>query len=252
MSLRVLIAALLALTSAGCATVPAGPKDARDPFERFNRSVFTFNDALDRAALKPVARGYVRVVPRPVRTGINHFLTNLGYPRTILNNALQGKLGDTGRDTARLVVNTVLGLGFFDPATRMGLELHNEDFGQTMGKWGIHSGPFLMLPLLGPSTVRDGLGRLPDEYTTPRHYIDDSTVRWSIIAVDVIDARAGLLDTEQLLNSAFDRYRFVRNAWLQRRQYQVYDGDVPAEDFGADDVTAEPATVPATEAPASP
>jgi phospholipid-binding lipoprotein MlaA len=252
MSSRVLIAALLALTMAGCATVPAGPKDPRDPFERFNRSMFRFNDAIDRAALKPAARGYVRVVPRPVRTGINHFLTNLGYPRTIINDALQGKLGDSGRDTARLVVNTVLGLGFFDPASKMGLDLHNEDFGQTLGKWGIHSGPYLMLPLFGPSTVRDGLGRVPDDYTTPRHYIDDSTVRWSIAAVDVIDARAGLLDTESLLNGAFDRYRFIRNAWLQRRQFQVYDGDVPAEDLGADDATADPATVPVTEAPASP
>jgi len=250
MSLRSFIAALLALTMAGCATLPPGPRDVRDPLERYNRSMFRVNDAIDRAALKPVARGYVRVVPRPVRTGINHFLTNLGYPRTVINDVLQGKLGDSGRDTARLVVNTALGLGFFDPATKMGLDLHNEDFGQTLGKWGVHSGPYLVLPLLGPSTVRDGLGRIPDEYSTPRHYINDATVRWGIIAVDVVDTRAGLLDTEGLLNQAFDRYQFVRNAWLQRREYQVRDGDVPAEDFGVDPAV-DPA-VPDTAAPSSP
>lgn len=224
-----LAAALLGLF--GCATLPGGKADPRDRFERFNRSVYRFNDAADRAVLKPVALGYVRVVPGPARHGISNFIANLTYPRTIINDMLQGKFADGARDTGRLVVNTVAGLGFFDPATRMGLEAHNEDFGQTLGKWGMHSGPYLMLPLLGPSTVRDTAGRLPDEYTTARHYIDDSRVRWGLVALDAVDTRAALLDTDAVLDEAYDRYAFVRNAWLQRREYLVRDGEGTADEL---------------------
>jgi len=153
----VLLALCLGLT--GCATLPSGKPDPRDRFERFNRAVFVFNTKLDHALLRPVAREYVKVTPQPIRTAVNNFLTNLAYPTTIVNQFLQGNLNDGVGDTARLLVNTTLGLGgLFDPASGMGLDRHGADFGQTLGKWGAHGGPFLMLPLLGPSTGRDAVG----------------------------------------------------------------------------------------------
>lgn len=229
MPIRLLTLLLSATLLSACASLPPGKPDPRDRFERYNRAMFSFDEALDRNLLLPVTRGYVKVVPRAARIGINHFLTNLGYPRTIVNDALQAKFADAGRDTLRLCVNTLLGLGFFDPATGMGLERHQEDFGQTLGRWGMPSGSYLVLPALGPSTVRDTIAQVPDEYTTGRHYIKDNTVRWGLLALDGVDKRAELLDTDQVFNETFDRYAFVRNAWLQRREFQVRDGNVPDE-----------------------
>lgn len=217
---------LATLALCGCATLPAGKRDARDPFERANRSVYRFNVAVDRAVAKPVATGYRRHVPVPIRRGIGNFLDNLGYPRTIVNELLQGKLADSGRDSVRLVINTVFGLGFFDPASRAGLDKHDEDFGQTLGRWGMPAGPYLMLPLLGPSTLRDAIGEVPDEYTTARHYLPDAGERYGVLAIDAIDTRAQLLDTDKLIEGAYDPYAFVRNAWLQRRAYLINDGAI--------------------------
>ncbi|MFT3905329.1 MAG: VacJ family lipoprotein [Steroidobacteraceae bacterium] len=231
--LKYLLAAGLTLLFAGCAAAPA-KRDPRDPLERMNRSIYSFNMALDRAVTKPIATGYKRVTPAPIRRGISNFLDNLAYPRTIVNELLQGKVADSGRDCVRLVVNTVFGLGFFDPAGRAGLEQHDEDFGQTLGKWGVPSGPYLMLPFLGPSTVRDGLGEFPDEYTTGRHYLPTAPERYGVLAVDVIDTRAQLLDNDQLIAQSYDPYAFVRNAWLQRRAYLVNDGTTPDDDADAD------------------
>jgi phospholipid-binding lipoprotein MlaA len=227
---RCLLAVAGCLMLGACATLPPNTqRDPRDPLERYNRAIYRFNRALDQGVTRPVARGYVKVVPQPVRTGVHNFLTNLSYPRTVVNDALQGKIRNAGSDVVRLTVNTVLGLGFFDPASAMGLEKHDEDFGQTLGRWGVAPGPYFMLPLLGPSTIRDTVGRVPDEYTTPRHYIKDSTVKWGLLAVDVVDTRAGLLDTENLLEQSYDEYSFLRNAWLRRRNFQVHDGNVPDE-----------------------
>jgi phospholipid-binding lipoprotein MlaA len=213
-----------------CATLPPNSqRDARDPLERYNRAMYSFNRALDKSIALPVARGYVKVVPQPVRQGVHNFLTNLSYPVTLVNDALQGKLAAAGSDLGRFTVNTLLGLGLFDPATAMGLAANDEDFGQTLGRWGVAPGPYFMLPILGPSTIRDTVGRVPDEYTTPRHYIRDSTVKWGITAVDLIDTRVSLLDQEDLLRQSFDEYSFVRNAWLRRRDYKVHDGNVPDE-----------------------
>ena len=157
-----LVLALVALSFAGCATLPGKP-DPRDPFERFNRSSFAFNDALDRAVAKPVAKAYKKVTPRVVRTGVSNFVSNLGTITTVVNDVLQGKMKQAGHDSGRFLLNSTLGLGgLFDPASAAGLERNNEDFGQTLGKWGVKSGPYLMLPLLGPSTVRDTVARLPD------------------------------------------------------------------------------------------
>lgn len=224
----------------GCATLPSGKADPRDRFERFNRSVYAFNDAVDRAALKPVAKGYKAAIPAPVRHGISNFFSNLSLPRTIINDLLQAKFAAGGRATLRLTVNTVMGLGFFDPATQAGLNNQNEDFGQTLGKWGVPSGPYLMLPLLGPSTVRDGLGRIPDIYDNPEQLITNNYVYYGLVGVDAVDTRSQLLDSDAVLQRSFDPYSFIRNAWLQRREYQVRDGDVPtAKDLEDPDAPPE-------------
>jgi phospholipid-binding lipoprotein MlaA len=235
----------------GCATVPAGKQDARDPFEHFNRDVFRFNTAADRAVFRPAARAWKAVVPAPVRHGLSNFVGNLAYPVTIINDLLQGKLREGGDDFSRLLVNTVFGLGFFDPATGAGLERHDEDFGQTLGKWGVPTGPYLMLPLLGPSSLRDAPAKLPDEYGDGRHYLTDPYVRWGLWTTSKLELRAGLLDADQVLDNTYDPYAFVRNAWLQRRQYQVRDGNIDesAADAGDDAPADVPDDVPAATAP---
>ncbi len=199
-----------------------------------------------------MAKAYVKVTPRPIRTGVSNFLSNLESPITIVNELLQGKLKGMGVDTARLVINTTIGIGgLFDPATKMGLEAGDEDFGQTLGKWGVSSGPYLMLPVFGPSSVRDGVGRVPDTFLHPRYYIEDDWTRYGLTALDFVDTRAGLLQTEDVLQRSFDPYAFIRNAYLQRRQFQVYDGNPPEDpveeepedgDAGTD---ASPAATPA-------
>ena len=219
--------ALAALMLAGCATLPSGKPDPRDPLERFNRSMFVVNDALDRAVARPVAKAYVKVTPRFVRTGIGNVFNNLNTLGTAVNDALQGKMREAGRDSARFLMNSTLGLGgLFDPASAAGLELNDEDFGQTFGKWGMKPGPYLMLPLLGPSTFRDSFGKLADQFTYPVYWLEDDSTRLIIRGVSLLDMRAGLLDLDEQLDRSYDRYAFVRNAWLQRREFQVTDGDI--------------------------
>jgi phospholipid-binding lipoprotein MlaA len=219
--------ALFALLLAGCATVPSGKTDPRDPWEGFNRASYKFNDALDRAVAKPAAKGYKKVTPRVVRTGVSNFISNLGTITTVVNDVLQGKIKQAGHDSGRFLLNSTLGLGgLFDPATAAGLEHNDEDFGQTLGKWGVKSGPYLMLPILGPSTVRDTFGRIPDQFTNPLNYLEDDSTRYLIRGVDFLDLRAGLLDLDDQIERSYDKYAFIRNAWLQRREYQVTDGDV--------------------------
>lgn len=221
------VIALFALVLAGCATVPSGKPDPRDPWEGFNRASYKFNDALDRAVAKPAAKGYKKITPRVVRTGVSNFISNLGTITTVVNDVLQGKMKQAGQDSGRFLLNSTLGLGgLFDPASAAGLERNDEDFGQTLGKWGVRSGPYLMLPFLGPSTVRDTFARVPDQFTNPVNYLEDDSTRIIIRAVDFLDLRAGLLDLEPQLEKSYDKYGFIRNAWLQRREFQVTDGDV--------------------------
>ncbi|MEP7313926.1 MAG: VacJ family lipoprotein, partial [Pseudomonadota bacterium] len=190
----------------------------------------------------PIAVGYVKITPRPIRQGVSNFLANLSYPVVIVNDLLQAKPKQFARDTARLVVNTTVGIGgLFDPASGWGLAANDEDLGQTFGKWGVGAGSYLMLPVLGPTTVRDGVGRVGDYFAEPRSYINDSTVRYSLTALDLVDTRAGLLETDAVMNRSFDPYAFVRNAYLQRRLFLVTDGNVPEEEFPEDDAPVEAA-----------
>ncbi|WP_409282271.1 VacJ family lipoprotein [Pseudomonas putida] len=200
-----------------------------DPWERINRGIFRFNDVLDRYAFKPIARGYRFITPQLLQDGIHNVFQNVGDVGNLSNDLLQGKPHDAGVDTARLLVNTTLGLGgLVDVGTHMGLQRNDEDFGQTLGAWGVPSGPFVMLPLLGPSSVRDGAAKIPDNYTQLYPYLDDMSARNSLFAIDLLDTRAQLLSAEKLI--AGDKYVFMRNAYLQMREFKVQDGKVE-DDF---------------------
>jgi len=232
------------LLSGGCATLPTGEHDPRDRFERFNRSVFRLNQNLDRAVARPLAVAYTTVTPVPVRTGVSNFLANLNYPTVVVNDLLQAKPGQFAQDTARLLVNTTLGIGgLFDPASGLGLDAHDEDFGQTLGRWGVAQGPYLMLPLLGPSSVRDGVGKVGDHFTAPKTYLSSQNLSWGLTGATLVSKRASLLEADAALNRYFDPYSFVRNAYLQRREFQVYDGNPPEDPLqeydpvGADQVS---------------
>ena len=222
---------ILAAALTGCATVPEASRDQRDPFEPLNRGVYAFNDGLDKTLVRPVARGYKKVVPTPIQTGVSNVFANAKYPVTLVNNLLQGKFKAALSDTARFTLNTTLGLGgLFDPATDVGLDVNDEDFGQTLGKWGVPPGPYLVVPFLGPYTLRDGFGSLADDFAEPRAYLEDDSTRWTLWAADKFERRVRLLEADALLDRAGDPYAFVRSAYLQRREYLVRDGDVPAED----------------------
>jgi phospholipid-binding lipoprotein MlaA len=229
-----LCAALFFLTCslAGCASLPPGStRDPRDHVERFNRTMFKVNTALDHAILRPVAHGYVKVTPRPVRNGIANFLFNLGYTKTIINDMLQGRVRDLGNDLARFTVNTTIGIGgLLDPATHLGFERHERDFGQTLGKWGVHTGSYLVLPLLGPSDVRDAFGSIPDRFMTVDGLVNGTNLTVSLLVVRAVDDRAQLLSLDKTLENSFDPYAFVRSAWFQHRAYKLHEGysdDVP-------------------------
>jgi phospholipid-binding lipoprotein MlaA len=191
-----------------------------------NRRVQSFNDFADRWVLKPVAKGYKAITPRLVRQGIGNFFNNLGYPLVAVNGFLQGKFSQGASDTGRFIVNTTLGIGgLFDPASGAGLKAHDEDFGQTFGKWGAGPGPYLVLPFLGPSDIRDGIGAGFTFAAQPMQFvIDDERTRYTLNAVNAVQTRAGLLDAEQLISG--DRYLFLRDAYLQRREYLIQDGNV--------------------------
>jgi len=226
------LVALLTLLMAGCATQPNAKKDPRDPFEGFNRASYKFNDALDRAVLKPTAKGYKAVAPQFVETGVSNFFSNLGQPTVIVNDLLQAKFVPALSDTGRFLMNTTLGIGgLFDPATKIGFDKNDEDFGQTLGKWGTPSGPYLMVPFFGPTTVRDGFGSGVDVFTSPNHYVERDAIRYSLDGLNLIESRARRLDLDQTLQQTFDQYGFIRNAYLQQREYQVTDGNVASPRF---------------------
>lgn len=215
-----------------CATLALLPLAAQaedDPWESFNRPVFRFNDTLDTYALKPIAKGYQAITPQFVEDGVHNVFNNIGDVGNLVNNVLQGKMHDAGVDTGRLIANTTFGvLGVFDVATRMGLDRNDEDFGQTLGAWGVSSGPYVVIPLFGPSTVRDAGAMVPDSFLQPYPYIDHVPTRNVTRAVDVVDTRANLLSAEKMITG--DKYIFIRNAYLQNREFRVKDGEVE-DDF---------------------
>lgn len=239
--------AICAAALAGCVTLPPNSqRSPQDPWESFNRGVYKFNDALDRAIAKPVARVYVRVVPETIRIGVTNFFSNLETPTVMVNDALQGKFLASLNDLSRFVMNTTLGLGgILDPASDAGLAHNDEDFGQTLGRWGVHPGPFLEIPFLGPSDLRDAPARAVDTYSNPREYIKNSWIKYGLYLPDFTDRRARLLSLDDTLKNTFDPYAFVRDAYLQRRAYLVADGKVSDEalvDPGADDPAPAPDT----------
>ncbi len=214
----------------GCASTEGGSK--RDPWEGMNRSIYGFNDALDRAVVRPAAEGYIRIVPEFGRTGVNNFFGNLNDLNTGVNNLLQGKVAQGASDLGRVAVNSVVGIfGLWDVASPMGLEKHNEDFGQTLGWWGVPSGPYLVVPLFGPSTVRDFPARFVDTSYAVYHQVDNTAVQNSFFVTDLVRSRANLRQSEKVLDeAALDRYSFIRDAWVQRRRHMVYDGKPPKSD----------------------
>jgi phospholipid-binding lipoprotein MlaA len=205
----------------GCSYAP----NSKDPYESANRKVQSFNDGVDKITLKPVAKGYKKVISSPVKKVVGNFFSNLGYPIVVVNQFLQGKVQLGTKDTARFALNSTVGLaGLLDVSTPAGLQKHDEDFGQTLAVWGVGSGPHLYVPFWGPTNVRDGVGSIMGGFAHPLGYIDDVATRNSLIALLAVDERAKLLDTESLITG--DRYLFIRDAYNQHREFLIKDGKV--------------------------
>lgn len=227
---------LASLFLAGCSSTSLNASTRqKDPFESFNRSVFTFNDTVDRAVVKPVAKGYSAVVPAPLRTMVSNFFSNLDDVVVTANDLLQLKFNQAASDGARVAFNSTFGIfGLFNVTTR--LEKHNEDFGQTLGYWGVPSGPYLVLPILGPSSFRDGTGRYADSFASVISNTQHVPTRNSAWAMEGLDTRANLLEQEKVLDEAIiDRYSFIRDAYLMHRQSLVYDGNPPRQKYDDDE-----------------
>ena len=223
MRYRTLTTAAAALLISACATnaPPPEERDPVDPWAPYNRSMYQFNRTLDKAVLRPVARGYAPVVPDPVETGVTNFFDNLLSLQKIINLALQGRPADSVRMTVRFTMNTVFGLGgVLDLATRSGVPQYDEDFGQTLAVWGWEDSRYLVLPFLGPSTLRDGLAEFPDSYSNIPWRRALNGREWGL-AIDIVQDRANLLDREDQLEDAYDEYLFVRDAWLQNRAFKI-------------------------------
>lgn len=225
------VLALCALVLSACATVPN--PDARDPWESWNRGVFGFNETVDKVVLKPVATGYQKVTPTFVQKGVGNFFGNLTDMWSVVNNALALRGRETGDSMGRVMLNTTIGLlGFVDVASDLGVERHTADFGLTLARWGVKDGPYVMLPVLGPSTLRDAAGLPVDNWGNPANqFVSDEPTRNGLLVLKVVDKRAQLLSAGQVLDgAALDKYTFLRDAYLQRRRNQVYDGNPPDED----------------------
>ncbi len=249
------LAVMLALNAAGCASVPPGTAQAAggaaaaataaddgeddflrrsrrvDPLEPLNRQIARFNDAVDRSVARPLAVFYDSYTPQVFRLIIGNVLSNLLDPYIAVNNFLQGKVGAGFSDLGRFAFNSTFGFfGFGDPASGMGLVKHREDFGQTLGVWGVPPGPYLVLPLFGPSNVRDGIGFGVDVYGALLNRFDNIAFRNTVAGLDFLEARARVLPGERVLQDALDRYLLVRDGYLQRRRYLIYDGNPPEDD----------------------
>jgi phospholipid-binding lipoprotein MlaA len=244
-----IVAAAIALT--GCASTHAS--NPADPLEPLNRGVYQFNEGLDKAVIKPVAQGYSAVIPPPIKMMVSNFFSNLDDVIVTANDLLQLKLIQFLSDGTRFVVNSTIGFyGTVDVGSMVGLEKHNEDFGQTLGKWGVGNGPYLVLPILGPSTVRDGIGLYVDSRPSKVRRIEDMRTRNQVYAVKGISNRSQLLDEEKVLEDAIiDRYEFVRDAYLLRRKSLVYDGNPPRDQYDDEQDNFDYKEAPNPSAPSS-
>ena len=242
-SLPVISAIVLSILLSACVGTQSRNTDPEnDPWEGFNRKVYAFNDGLDKV-VRPVAVGYDKIMPDPFQRGVGNFFRNLDAPVTFLNQILQGKVTQSADTFGRFLINSTIGLlGFFDVASRMGIPFYNEDLGQTFAKWGYADSRYLMLPFFGPSTIRDGTGRLADSYYHPVGRAVHGRDRWGLLIFRGIDQRARFLDQDAELKRAYDPYVLMRDVWLQNRRYQIYDGDPPLEDYDLylDDELYEP------------
>ena len=254
------------LLVAGCASAPPDyTTQTKDPWEKMNRVTFEFNQKVDKVIARPVAKTYVRAVPRQARDGLHNFFNNLGSPVTIINDLLQGQIKYTFKDTGRFLINSTVGLlGWFDVARYMGLPDHDADFGETLAHLGVPSGPYLVIPFLGPSSVRDASALYPYYYANPIKNNMQARYRNADTLGNQIDARAGLLDLDSTIDSAYDPYAFVRDAWIQHRRFQLYNGNPPmqypdypdlppddSDDSGAPGAVSRAAPAAASTTPAS-
>lgn len=223
--------AVFSLALSACANVPKEQRSENDPWEPLNRPLYSFNTTFDKVTLKPVAKGYQKITPRPVRTGITNFMKNLVTPRSIINNFLQGKPAYGFSELGRFVINSTVGIGgLFDVATASGIERHREDFGQTAAVWGIPPGPYVMLPFLGPQTLRRAVLLPIDIASNPLYHYDNSSVRDKLYILRSIELRERLFAAERILEDSKDHYITVRESYLQNREYEVYDGNPPEDD----------------------
>jgi phospholipid-binding lipoprotein MlaA len=228
----IVFALILSLFLTACAGTQNRHTDPEnDPWEGFNRKVYAFNDGLDKV-VRPIAVGYDKVMPDPFQRGVGNFFRNLDAPVTFVSTILQGKVTQSADVFARFLINSTIGLlGFFDVASRMGIPFYNEDLGQTLATWGYQDSRYLMLPFFGPSTFRDGVGRLTDSYIHPVGRAIHGRDEWGYFIARGIDQRARYLDQDAELKNAYDPYVLMRDVWLQNRQYQIYDGDPPLTDY---------------------
>jgi phospholipid-binding lipoprotein MlaA len=229
----------LVLLQSACTSTSNTTKNI-DPFEPINRPIYKFNDITDRYLLRPLGQGYNFILPQPVRNGVGNFYDNITYPVTIVNGFLQGKFEQGTRDTVRFIANSTFGiLGFFDVASRGDLERHDEDLGQTFARWGIPQGPYIVIPLLGPSTVRDGIGIFGNVQVNPLIQMSNTSVRDKLLILWYIESRAALIGPDEVIRDAFDPYLFIRDAYLQNRQFLINDSTTPVDDFFEDDFEDE-------------
>ena len=228
---RLILAIPLLLLLSGCATIDNG-SSLNDPWEGFNRSMFAFNEGLDKAIIKPAAKGYDKVVPTPINNIITNFFDNIGDLMIAVNNLLQGKVKDSASDLGRVALNSTLGIGgLIDVASDMTFDKHEEDFGQTFARWGFAGGPYVVLPVFGSRTVRDSFGLLVDLPLDPVTWVDPNGLRYGMVALRKIDERADLLSAEKVVEAgAIDKYSYMRDAYLQRRNYLIHDSQPPREE----------------------
>ncbi len=241
------ITVILSLVLTACAGTQNRHTDPEnDPWEGFNRKVYAFNNGLDKV-VRPVAVGYDKIMPDPLQRGVGNFFRNLDAPITFVNQILQGKFTQSGESLGRFLINSTVGLlGFFDVASKMGIAYYNEDIGQTMAGWGYQNSRYLMLPIFGPSTFRDGIGRFTDSYYHPVGRAIHGREEWGYWIIRGIDQRARYLDQDAELKAAYDPYVLMRDVWMQNREFQIYDGDPPLADYDLylDDDTDEALKAP--------